>query len=290
MICCLWIRRYEDQGDTIALQYGGSHLVNRIQTYRKSSRWTAHSKDILNTVSRYYSNSFTDADKQDAINVFLGKYLPDPDELELWSLDSDKFLHFPELKTGPTHRPHYFNWCSGLGHVHGVEDVLRHQAPSSNPFLSPGKAPGDAAVAPLRPDEAVAVVPTARPALQYRYHEITGDNKQDYISIRRAVVEKVKLGFTAFDDEVKQLAKQKWRIDKPSPADFVTAAILTAAHHGIIFSKALRMPPPLAEPTLKEKGGFGEQIRRFYASHLLIDMRNLYHFHINSTTRYVRAR
>jgi hypothetical protein len=55
---------YEDHGDTIALQYGGSQLVNRIQTYRKNKPWTSHSRDILNTVARYYSNSFTDSDKQ----------------------------------------------------------------------------------------------------------------------------------------------------------------------------------------------------------------------------------
>ena len=67
---------YEDLGDTIALQYGGSQLVNRIQTYRKQSPWTTHTRDILNTVARYYSNSFTDAEKQEAINLFLGVYVP----------------------------------------------------------------------------------------------------------------------------------------------------------------------------------------------------------------------
>ena len=46
------------------MQYGGSQLVNRIQTYRKNKPWTSHSRDILNTVARYYSNSFTDSDKQ----------------------------------------------------------------------------------------------------------------------------------------------------------------------------------------------------------------------------------
>jgi hypothetical protein len=55
---------YEDHGDTIALQYGGSQLVNRIETYRKTSPWTSHHRDILNTVTRYFSNSFTDSEKQ----------------------------------------------------------------------------------------------------------------------------------------------------------------------------------------------------------------------------------
>ena len=63
---------YEDHGDTMALQYGGSQLVHRIRGYRKENPWTSHSGDILNTVSRYYRNAFTDWEKQNAINLFLG--------------------------------------------------------------------------------------------------------------------------------------------------------------------------------------------------------------------------
>ncbi|EDQ91384.1 uncharacterized protein MONBRDRAFT_15000, partial [Monosiga brevicollis MX1] len=86
---------YEDHGDTIALQYGGSQLVNRIQSYRKTRPWTSNSRDILNTVARYYSNSFTDADKQMAINLFLGKYVPLKEDEPLWLQYSDYFLHYP---------------------------------------------------------------------------------------------------------------------------------------------------------------------------------------------------
>jgi hypothetical protein len=50
---------YEAQGDTIALQYGGSQLVHRIEGYRKINPWAAQSKDIIYTMSRYYSNTFT---------------------------------------------------------------------------------------------------------------------------------------------------------------------------------------------------------------------------------------
>lgn len=63
---------YHDLGDTIALQYGGSHLVNTMETYRKINQWTSHSRDMLEGLKRYYSNSFVDADKQAAINLFLG--------------------------------------------------------------------------------------------------------------------------------------------------------------------------------------------------------------------------
>jgi hypothetical protein len=50
---------YHDHGDTIALQYGGSHLVNTMETYRKVSPWISHSRDVIETIRRYYSNSFT---------------------------------------------------------------------------------------------------------------------------------------------------------------------------------------------------------------------------------------
>lgn len=83
---------YHDHGDTIALQYGGSHLVNTMETYRKIGQWTSHSRDMIENLRRYYANSFagallilgalgepftdplkcTDADKQAAIDLFLG--------------------------------------------------------------------------------------------------------------------------------------------------------------------------------------------------------------------------
>ena len=50
---------YEDQGNTVALQYGGSYLVHRIEGYRKIAPWKAHSVDIFQTLSRYYSNAFS---------------------------------------------------------------------------------------------------------------------------------------------------------------------------------------------------------------------------------------
>ncbi|KAJ8324337.1 hypothetical protein BDV3_005195 [Batrachochytrium dendrobatidis] len=84
---------YHDHGDTIALQYGGSHLVNTMETYRKISPWTSHSRDMIETIRRFYSNSFTDAEKQDAINLFLGNYSPKMRLTPLWDLLTDQFLH-----------------------------------------------------------------------------------------------------------------------------------------------------------------------------------------------------
>ncbi|KAF5343594.1 hypothetical protein D9757_013690 [Collybiopsis confluens] len=63
---------YHDHGDTIALQYTGSALVNRVETYRGMPHWNSHSRDIIENIRRFYTNSMLDADKQAAINLFLG--------------------------------------------------------------------------------------------------------------------------------------------------------------------------------------------------------------------------
>lgn len=50
---------YHDHGDTLALQYGGSNLVNTMATYRNiNQNWTSHSRDIIEAIRRFYTNSF----------------------------------------------------------------------------------------------------------------------------------------------------------------------------------------------------------------------------------------
>ncbi|KAH7882226.1 SacI homology domain-containing protein [Phlebopus sp. FC_14] len=66
---------YHDHGDTIALQYTGSALVNRVETYRRMPHWNSHSRDIIENIRRFYTNSLLDADKQTAINLFLGVHV-----------------------------------------------------------------------------------------------------------------------------------------------------------------------------------------------------------------------
>ncbi|KAJ3265534.1 phosphatidylinositol-3,5-bisphosphate 5-phosphatase [Chytriomyces hyalinus] len=91
--CNLLNGMYQDHGDTIALQYGGSHLVNTMETYRKIGHWTSHSRDMIESIRRYYSNSFTDAEKQDAINLFLGNFIVSSRGPMIWDLPSDYYLH-----------------------------------------------------------------------------------------------------------------------------------------------------------------------------------------------------
>ncbi|EIW76771.1 hypothetical protein CONPUDRAFT_63271 [Coniophora puteana RWD-64-598 SS2] len=63
---------YHDHGDTLALQYTGSALVNRVETYRRMPHWNSHSRDIIENIRRFYTNTLLDVDKQMAINLFLG--------------------------------------------------------------------------------------------------------------------------------------------------------------------------------------------------------------------------
>ncbi|QRV74438.1 polyphosphoinositide phosphatase [Ceratobasidium sp. AG-Ba] len=63
---------YHDHGDTIALQYAGGALVNRVESYRRMPHWNSHSRDVIENMRRFYANSVLDAEKQAAIDVFLG--------------------------------------------------------------------------------------------------------------------------------------------------------------------------------------------------------------------------
>lgn len=87
---------YEIHGDTLALQYGGSQLVHRIKTYRKIAPWTSSGSDFMQNLSRYYSNTFSDQEKQQSINLFLGHFIPyeshENDE-KLWDITNDYQLH-----------------------------------------------------------------------------------------------------------------------------------------------------------------------------------------------------
>ncbi|KAJ8767288.1 hypothetical protein K2173_017332 [Erythroxylum novogranatense] len=83
---------YERMGDTLAHQYGGSAAHNKIFSERRG-QWRAatQSQEFFRTLQRYYSNAYMDAEKQDAINIFLGHFQPQQDKPALWELDSDQY-------------------------------------------------------------------------------------------------------------------------------------------------------------------------------------------------------
>ncbi|GMG59324.1 unnamed protein product [Ambrosiozyma monospora] len=113
---------FHDHGDTIALQYGGSHLVNTLQTYRKINQWTSHSRDMIESVKRFYSNSFVDAQRQEAINLFLGNYVYEEGLPMLWDLDTDYYLHNKFSDVTLNFKPSYTHWYSDvyLGNYKGA--------------------------------------------------------------------------------------------------------------------------------------------------------------------------
>ncbi|KAF3970972.1 hypothetical protein CMV_005378 [Castanea mollissima] len=92
---------YERMGDTLAHQYGGSAAHNKIFSERRG-QWKAatQSQEFFRTLQRYYSNAYMDAEKQDAINVFLGHFQPQQGKPALWELGSDQ--HYDAVRNGQT--------------------------------------------------------------------------------------------------------------------------------------------------------------------------------------------
>ncbi|KAJ0026013.1 hypothetical protein Pint_07029 [Pistacia integerrima] len=66
---------YQSMGDALAQQYGGCAAHNSVFPERQG-RWraTTQSREFLKSIKRYYSNAYTDGEKQDAINLYL--FLP----------------------------------------------------------------------------------------------------------------------------------------------------------------------------------------------------------------------
>ncbi|KAL1994994.1 hypothetical protein VTN49DRAFT_1181 [Thermomyces lanuginosus] len=107
----LFANMWQDHGDTIAIQYGGSHLVNTMATYRKTNQWTGQSRDMVESFIRYYNNSFLDAQRQEAYNLFLGNYIYAQGQPMLWDLPTDYYLHHTDPRRwGKLKRPHYIRW------------------------------------------------------------------------------------------------------------------------------------------------------------------------------------
>ncbi|KAI3864773.1 hypothetical protein MKX03_034985 [Papaver bracteatum] len=84
---------YEMMGDILSLQYGGSRSHCKIFRLRKG-QWkpAVHTQDMIRSIHRYGSNAFTDGEKQNAINIFLGYFQPQQGRPALWELNSDQ--HF----------------------------------------------------------------------------------------------------------------------------------------------------------------------------------------------------
>lgn len=103
--------RFHDHGDTIAIQYGGSHLVNTMATYRKLNQWQSQSRDMVESFKRYYHNSFLDSQRQEAYNLFLGNYIWAQGQPMLWDLQTDYYLHHVDPRVWSDRiRRSYVHW------------------------------------------------------------------------------------------------------------------------------------------------------------------------------------
>lgn len=106
---------FHNHGDAIAIQYGGSHLVNTMSTYRKINHWQSSSRDMVESFKRYYHNSFLDSQRQEAYNLFLGNYIFEPDQPMLWDLTTDYYLHHENPQTWLYRdRRDYISWYTPL--------------------------------------------------------------------------------------------------------------------------------------------------------------------------------
>ncbi|GMF20377.1 unnamed protein product [Phytophthora fragariaefolia] len=92
------MKLYSLMGDAISMQYGGSEAHKNVKN--SAARENVKHRELLTSIRRYYSNSFTDTAKQDAINIFLGHFVPKEDSPPLWELDSDYYLHNFEVRNG----------------------------------------------------------------------------------------------------------------------------------------------------------------------------------------------
>jgi hypothetical protein len=89
---------YQDNGDFVAMQYGGSEAHHPIIASRRRSR------ELLTSMRRFYSNAYTDDEKQGAINLFLGNFIPHKGRPALWELSSDYYLRV-HTKAGDDNDP-----------------------------------------------------------------------------------------------------------------------------------------------------------------------------------------
>ncbi|WZZ83204.1 hypothetical protein YC2023_103776 [Brassica napus] len=82
---------YEKMGHVIAMQYAGSDAHTKMfSALRGDWNMMMKHRDMLTAVHRYYNNAYQDSEKQDAINVFLGKFKPQLGRPALLELRSDQ--------------------------------------------------------------------------------------------------------------------------------------------------------------------------------------------------------
>ena len=81
---------YETMGDSISMQYGGSKAHHSAVVKKKGV--LASIPELVTSMKRHYANNFTDPQKQNALNLFLGIYQPLKNKSALWTINDDREL------------------------------------------------------------------------------------------------------------------------------------------------------------------------------------------------------
>jgi len=92
---------YEDLGDKISHQYGGSDAVKKAGKVMSNSVGSSRQQAVYTALKRYYTNNFTDHAKQDGINVFLGVLRPENRKSEDHEVKGDYYLHNKNVTIAP---------------------------------------------------------------------------------------------------------------------------------------------------------------------------------------------
>ncbi|ESW10609.1 hypothetical protein PHAVU_009G223600 [Phaseolus vulgaris] len=129
---------YERMGDTLAHQYGGSAAHNKIFSERRG-QWKAatQSQEFFRTLQRYCSNAYMDAEKQNAINIFLGHFQPQVGKPALWDLGSDQ--HYDIGRHGDDDARSFVKRCFSDGSIiHGKSTPTSTSNPNIEKFSKLG--------------------------------------------------------------------------------------------------------------------------------------------------------
>ena len=83
-------RMYQEMGDQISLQYGGSKAHHSVVGQKKGVLQSL--PEFFTSIQRHLANNFTDPQKQNALNLFLGIYQPLKNKAPLWTINDDREL------------------------------------------------------------------------------------------------------------------------------------------------------------------------------------------------------
>ena len=182
-------QEYEDMGNTIALQYGGSEAHQfMLAKLEGRSDLLGSVGDAYKSVRRYYANSFSDQEKQGAINLFLGKFerqfemmslghaVPGQD-MEIWDLEQDWQLHnHPVDWPMPQQSAEFFSgelrwWELAIARYDArIAAIERGSAPAADAEAEEGREGDAGAGAEPEPEDGTGrfgVLPSAQYRQQY---------------------------------------------------------------------------------------------------------------------------